>query len=168
MVNLPYFKIFNAIKFSPSAGSSIESDYNQYFDIGITGLYDIDGPEIKVQNIMATMGKFFSEDVPETTQYYRILYILALLNVFPEYTSLLGKGWDSILYYDAFNKNIDIKNLMDFEDFKSTFENDINLTQSFRDILNSVGLMHDYLNAKTFEEKIVVFSVAVGLYTDWI
>lgn len=166
MVNLPYFKIFNAIKFSPSPGSDISDDYNQYINIGIDGLY-IDGPEDKMDNIKDTMGKFFSDDINETAKYYRILYILALLNAFPEYASLLGKGWDSILYYDAFNKNIDIKDSMEFEDFKSTFD-EINLTQSFRDILNSVGLMHDYLNAETFEEKIVIFSVAVGLYTDWI
>lgn len=166
MVNLPYFKIFNAIKFSPSPGSDILNDYNQYIDIGIAGLY-IDGPKDKMDNIGKTMGKLFSDDIDETVKYYRILYILALLNAFPEYTSLLGKGWDSILYYDAFNKNIDIKGLMEFEDFKTTF-NEINLTKSFRDILNSVGLMHDYLNAETFEEKIVIFSVAVGLYTDWI
>lgn len=167
MVNLPYFKIFNAIKFSPSADSSILEDYNQYIDIGIDGLY-IDGPDDKMKNIKATMGEFFSNDINEDAKYYRILYILALLNAFPEYASLLGKGWDSILYYDAFNKNIDIKGSMEFENFKSTFEDEINLTQSFRDILNSVGLMHDYLNAETFEEKIVIFSVAVGLYTDWI
>lgn len=166
MVNLPYFKIFNAIKFSPSPGSDILADYNQYIDIGIEGLY-IDGPDDKMKNIKGTMGKFFSDDINETVKYYRILYILALLNAFPEYASLLGKGWDSILYYDAFNKSIDIKGSMKFEDFKSTFD-EINLTQSFRDILNSVGLMHDYLNAETFEEKIVIFSVAVGLYTDWI
>ena len=166
MVNLPYFKIFNAIKFSPSADSGISDDYNQYIDIGIDGLY-INGPEDKMNNIKGTMGKLFSDDINETVKYYRILYILALLNAFPEYTSLLGKGWDSILYYDAFNKSINIKGLMKFEDFKSTFD-EINLTQSFRDILNSVGLMHDYLNAETFEEKIVIFSVAVGLYTDWI
>lgn len=167
MVNLPYFKIFNAIQFSPSPGSDILDDYNQYIDIGIKGLY-IDGPDDKMENIKATMGKFFPNNMNEDVKYYRILYILALLNAFPEYTSLLGKGWDSILYYDAFNKNIDIKDSMEFENFKSTFENEINLTQSFRDILNSVGLMHDYLNAETFEEKIVIFSVAVGLYTDWI
>lgn len=166
MVNLPYFKIFNAIKFSPSADSGISDDYNQYIDIGIAGLY-IDGPDDKMKNINDTMGKLLSDDINETAKYYRILYILALLNAFPEYTSLLGKGWDSILYYDAFNKNIDIKGSMEFEDFKSTFD-EINLTQSFRNILNSVGLMHDYLNAETFEEKIVIFSVAVGLYTDWI
>lgn len=166
MVNLPYFKIFNAIKFSPSADSGISDDYNQYIDIGIDGLY-INGPEDKMNNIKGTMGKLFSDDINETVKYYRILYILALLNAFPEYTSLLGKGWDTILYYDAFNKNIDIKGSMEFEKFKSTFD-EINLTQSFRDILNSVGLMHDYLNAETFEEKIVIFSVAVGLYTDWI
>lgn len=166
MVNLPYFKIFNAIKFSPSADSSILDDYNQYIDIGIAGLY-IAGPKDKMDNIKGTMGKLFSDAINETAKYYRILYILALLNAFPEYTSLLGKDWDSILYYDAFNKNIDIKGSMEFEKFKSTFD-EINLTQSFRDILNSVGLMHDYLNAETFEEKIVIFSVAVGLYTDWI
>lgn len=166
MVNLPYFKIFNAIKFSPSADSSILDDYNQYIDIGIDGLY-INGPDDKMENIKDTMEKFFPNNMNEDVKYYRILYILALLNAFPEYTSLLGKGWDSILYYDAFNKNIDIKDSMEFEDFKSTFD-EINLTQSFRNILNSVGLMHDYLNAETFEEKIVIFSVAVGLYTDWI